>query len=229
MHSGRFKIVPGKPLPEGIVTENLDALREGMGNLEKQIENVKLHGVPVVVAINVFPTDTPAEIELIREAALAAGASAAHVSTLFADGGAGGEDLAHALVKAADEPSTFRFLYAEDASLEEKIETLATKIYGANGVRFSDRARSQLALFEKHGYRKFPICMAKTQYSLSHDPKLKGRPTDYEFVVEDARVSVGAGFVYPLAGKIMTMPGLGRKPNGMQIDLDEKGEIVGLM
>lgn len=228
-HSGRFKIVAGKPLPEDLLREDLDAIREGAPNLEKQIENVRLHGVPVVVAINTFPSDTPAEIELVKEIAIEAGASAAHVSTVFADGGAGGEDLAHALVKAADEPSTFRFLYPLEASLEEKIETLATKVYGAKSVEYSDVAKDRLSRFKQLGYGKMPICMAKTQYSLSHDPKLKGRPSDYVFPIKDLRVSVGAGFVYPLAGSVMTMPGLGRKPNGMNIDLDERGEIVGLM
>ncbi len=229
VHSGEFKIVAGKPLPDGLVSENLDAIRAGAGNLIKQIENVRMHGVPVVVAINNFPSDTPAEIDLVREIAMEAGAAAAHVSTVFAEGGAGGEDLAKALVEAAEEPRTFRFLYGEDESLTQKIETLATKVYGASGVAYSDEARAKLARFEELGYGKMPICMAKTQYSLSHDPKLKGRPQDFEFPVVDARVSVGAGFVYPLAGKIMTMPGLGRTPNGINIDLDENGEIVGLM
>ncbi len=228
-HSGRFKIVAGKPLPEELVREDLDALREGSVNLEKQIENVRLHGVPVVVAINTFPTDTPAEIELVREIAMKAGASAAHVSTVFADGGAGGEELAHALVNAAEEPSTFRFLYPLDASLEEKIEALATKVYGAKDVEYSEEAKARLKQFARLGYDKMPICMAKTQYSLSHDPKLKGRPSGFTLPIKDLRASVGAGFVYPLAGSVMTMPGLGRKPNGMNIDLDERGEIVGLM
>ncbi|MCA8942763.1 MAG: formate--tetrahydrofolate ligase [Planctomycetes bacterium] len=229
VHSGRFQIVAGKPLPEGLVTEDLDSIRAGAGNLEKQIENVLLHGVPVVVAINRFPTDTQAELDLVRDIALEAGASAAHVSTLFADGGAGGEALAEALVAAAEAPSKFEFLYRTEDRLTDKIETLATKVYGASGVHYSEQACAKLAKFEELGYGKFPICMAKTQYSLSHDPKLKGRPEGFEFPIEDVRVSVGAGFVYPLAGAIMTMPGLGRTPNGINIDLDERGEIVGLM
>jgi formate--tetrahydrofolate ligase len=228
VHSGRFEITPGKPLPEGLRTEDLDALEAGIGNLQKQIENVRLHGVPVVVAINTFPTDTAAEIEFLRSAALAAGAAAAHVSTLFGDGGKGGEALAHALVVAAEEPTSFNFLYPADRSLTDKIETLATRIYGADGVEYSDIAREKLDLYTSRGYGDFPICMAKTQYSLSHDPKLKGRPTGYTFVVSDVRVSVGAGFVYPISGSMMTMPGLGRTPGGMQIDIDDKGEIVGM-
>jgi formate--tetrahydrofolate ligase len=229
MHSGRFEIVAGKPLPEGLQREDLDALAAGIGNLQKQIENVRLFGIPVVVAINRFPTDTEAEIQFVKEAALAAGASDAHVSTLFADGGKGGEALAHALVKAADEPSSFRFLYPLEATLKEKIEAIATKVYGADGVDYEPLAERQLALFEERGYGKLPICMAKTQYSLSHDPKLKGRPTGFRFVVRDARVAVGAGFVYPLAGAIMTMPGLGKVPGGARMDVDEHGNITGML
>jgi formate--tetrahydrofolate ligase len=228
-HSGRFEIKAGKPLPDGLNKEDLEALAEGVGNLEKQIENVTQFGVPVVVAINVFPTDTENEIEFLREKALAAGASAAHVSTLFAEGGKGGEDLAHALVAACEEPSEFKLLYEDDATLKEKIEAIATKIYGADGVDYEDEANRQLARFEEHGFGKLPICMAKTQYSLSHDPKLKGRPTGFRFKVRDARVAVGAGFVYPLAGSIMTMPGLGKAPAGMKMDIDENGDVVGML
>ena len=229
MHSGRFTIVAGKPLPDGLKQEDLDALAAGIGNLQKQIENVRLHGVPVVVAVNRFPGDTDAEIEFVRNAAVEAGALEAHVSTLFADGGKGGEALAHALVKAADQPNSFRLLYPDDASLKQKIETLATKVYGADGVDYEPEADKQLALFEERGYGRFPICMAKTQYSLSHDPNLKGRPTGFRFKVRDARVSVGAGFVYPLAGEIMTMPGLGKVPGGARMDIDADGNVVGML
>lgn len=228
-HSGRFEIKPGKPLPEGLQQEDLDALEAGIGNLEKQIENVRQFGVPVVVAINRFPTDSEAEIAFVRERALAAGAFDAHVSTLFADGGKGGEDLAHALVKACDEPSTFRLLYEDEASLKEKIETIASRIYGADGVDYAPAADEQLAKYEEAGFGRLPICMAKTQYSLSHDPARKGRPTGFRFQVRDARVAVGAGFVYPLAGSIMTMPGLGKSPAGHRMDIDENGDIVGMM
>ncbi len=228
-HSGRFEIKAGKPLPDGLGKEDLEALAEGVCNLEKQIENVRQFGVPVVVAINVFPTDTENEIEFLKEKALAAGASAAHVSTLFADGGKGGEDLAHALVAACDEPSTFKLLYEDDATLKEKIEAIATKIYGADGVDYEEEADKHLARFEENGFGKLPICMAKTQYSLSHDPALKGRPTGFRFKVRDARVAVGAGFVYPLAGSIMTMPGLGKTPAGMNMDIDENGDVVGML
>lgn len=229
MHSGRFTITAGKPLPDGLKQEDLDALAAGIGNLQKQIENVRLFGVPVVVAVNRFPGDTDAEIEFVRNAAVEAGALEAHVSTLFADGGKGGEALAHALVKAADQPNSFRLLYPDDASLKQKIETLAKRIYGADGVDYEPLAEAQLAKFEANGYGRFPICMAKTQYSLSHDPNLKGRPTGFRFKVRDARVSVGAGFVYPLAGEIMTMPGLGKVPGGARMDIDADGNVVGML
>ncbi len=229
MHSGRFEIKAGKPLPEGLQQEDLEALAEGMGNLEKQIENVRLFGIPVVVAINRFPTDTESEIAAVQQAALAAGASAAHVSTMFNDGGKGGEDLAHALVKACEEPTSFRLLYPSEHTLKQKIEALATKIYGADGVDYEPAAEKALAQFEERGYGKFPICMAKTQYSLSHDASKKGRPTGYRFVVRDARVAVGAGFVYPLAGEIMTMPGLGKSPGGQGIDIDKNGNVIGML
>ena len=228
VHSGRYEIRPGKPLPPGLVTEDVDALRAGVANLEKQIENVRIHGVPVVVAINTFPTDSSAEIEFLQQAALEAGASAAHVSTVFADGGQGGEALAEAIVAAAEEPTSFNFLYPSEATLEEKIATLADRIYGADGVDYSDTAKARLDQFQAQGYGKMPICMAKTQYSLSHDPALKGRPSGYRFQVSDVRASVGAGFVYPISGSMMTMPGLGRTPGGTKIDIDERGEIVGL-
>lgn len=228
MHSGRFEIKAGKPLPEALTQEDLVALSEGLCNLEGHIANVKSFGIPVVVAINIFPTDTEAEIEMVRKAALAAGASAAHVSTMFMDGGAGGEDLAHALVAACEEESNFELLYPDDMSLKEKIHELATKIYGADGVEYEDEGEQLLAQFEKDGFGHLPICMAKTQYSFSHDAALKGRPTGYTFVVRSARVAVGAGFVYPLAGKILTMPGLGRTPGGTRIDINKDGEVVGM-
>lgn len=228
VHSGRFVVQPGKPLPEGLQKEDLDALAAGIGNLQKHIENVRLFGVPVVVAVNVFPTDTEAEIAFVKQAAMAAGAFDCHVSTLFADGGKGGEELAHALVRAADEPNGFRMLYPSEMSLKEKIETIATKIYGADGVDYAPDAEQHLQQFEECGFGKFPICMAKTQYSFSHDPALKGRPTGYRFQVRDARVSVGAGFVYPLAGEIMTMPGLGKVPGGTRMDIDDSGNVVGM-
>jgi len=228
MHSGRFEVKMGKALPDALLREDLDAISAGAGNLSKQIENVRLHGIPVVVAINTFPSDSRRELELVKEIAMSSGAFAAHESRLYAEGGRGGEELAEALVRAAEEPSTFRFLYPLEASLREKIETLATRVYGAAGVEYSPAASAKIAAYEAQGYGRFPVCMAKTQSSLSHDPKLKGRPAGFTFPIRDVRVAVGAGFVYPLAGEIMTMPGLGRRPGGADIDLDDAGNIVGM-
>ncbi|MBI5849471.1 MAG: formate--tetrahydrofolate ligase [Planctomycetes bacterium] len=229
VHSGRFEVVAGKKLPDGLLREDLDAIRAGSGNLVKQIENVRLHGVPVVVAVNRFPSDTDAEIALVQRIARESGAFDAAVSTLYTDGGKGGEELAHALVRATDEPSTFRFLYPEHACLKEKIETIAQRVYGAGRVEYSAVAEQKLAHFESLGWGRFPICMAKSQYSLSHDAKLRGRPEGFTFPIIDVRAAVGAGFVYPIAGEIMTMPGLGRTPNAVHIDVDENGDIRGFM
>ena len=227
-HSGQFRIVAGRPLPPALVAENLDALRGGMPNLIKQIENVRLHGVPVVVAVNHFPTDTAAEIALVREAALAAGATAAVVSKVFAEGGAGGVALAEAVVRAAEAGSSFRFLYELDAPIKEKIATIATKIYGAAGVTFEPAAERAIRDYTRLGFDKLPICMAKTHLSLSDDPTLRGRPSGFTVTIRDVRASVGAGFLYPLAGQMMTMPGLGSSPGGLKVDIDDDGTIIGL-
>ncbi len=227
-HSGEFRIVAGRPLPAGLVGENLPALRLGLPNLIKQIENVRQHGVPVVVAINSFPTDTPAEVALVREAALAAGAVEAVVSDIFAAGGAGGVEMAEAVVRAADKGADFRFLYDAAAPIKEKIATIATRIYGADGVEYLPAAEAAIRSFTRLGFDTLPICMAKTHLSLSDNPALRGRPTGFTVTIRDVRASVGAGFLYPLAGQMMTMPGLGSSPGGLQVDIDEHGEIVGL-
>jgi len=228
MHGGAFRVVPGKPLPPEVTEVNMEALEKGCENLQKQIENVLLHGVTPVVAINRFTTDHDEEIELIKKKALEFGAADCVVSEVWAKGGAGGEDLARAVVKACEKPSNFRFLYPLDASIEEKIETIATKIYGADGVDYEPLARRQIRLYKKLGYDKLPICMAKTHLSLSHDPKLKGRPRGFRVPVREVRASVGAGFLYPLLGEMRTMPGLPSKPAGQLVDIDEKGRTVGL-
>jgi formate--tetrahydrofolate ligase len=226
-HSGKYKIVAGKPLPEDLLAENPDDVLAGAANLRKQIENVKLHGVPAVVAINAFPTDHPSEHEAIREVAAAAGARSA-VCTHFADGGRGAAELAEAVAEAAAEPSDFHFLYPGEASLKEKIETVAARVYGANGVEYSPQASKQLATYEKAGFGTLPVCIAKTHLSISSDPALKGAPTGWTLPVREVRASVGAGFVYPICGEIRTMPGLGTSPAAARIDLDANGEIVGL-
>jgi formate--tetrahydrofolate ligase len=229
MHGGVGKIVAGKPLDPALLAENVEAVTKGAANLAKQIENVRLYNVPVVVAINAFPTDTPAEVEAVRAVSLEAGARAAVVANHWAKGGEGAEDLAHATWAAAEEGAPdFKLLYEDDAPLTSKIETIATKVYGADGVDLSPVAAKQLAQYESLGFGKLPICMAKSQYSLSHDASLKGRPTGFRLPIREVRLSAGAGFVTPLAGEMRTMPGLPSRPGGENIDLDPEGEIVGL-
>ncbi|HEX2626884.1 MAG TPA: formate--tetrahydrofolate ligase [Candidatus Limnocylindrales bacterium] len=229
MHGGVGKIVAGKPLDPALLTENVEAVTAGAANLAKQIENVRLYNVPVVVAINAFPTDTPAEVEAIKAVSLAAGADAAVVANHWAHGGDGATDLATAVWAAAEKGAPdFKLLYEDDMPLVSKIETIATKVYGADGVDLSPSAAKQLAQYEKLGFGNLPICMAKTQYSLSHDGGLKGRPTGFRVPIREVRLSAGAGFVTPLAGEMRTMPGLPSRPGGENIDLDENGEVVGL-
>ena len=228
MHSGRFRIVPGKPLDEGILREDIPALEEGLPNLAKQIENLKAHGVPVVVAINQFPTDTDAEHEYIRKYALEHGAFAAEVSDVFGKGGDGGLAMAEAVERACAEENDFKFLYPLDAPIAEKIETIATQMYGADGVEFMPEATADIERYNALGYGDLPICMAKTHLSLSHDPKLKGRPTGFTLPVRKIRLAAGAGFLYPLCGEMRTMPGLGSKPALEQVDIDADGNVVGL-
>jgi len=229
MHSGRFSVRPGAPLDPGLLSEDLEAVDAGTSNLVKQIENVRSFGIPVVVAVNHFPTDTPAEHELVKRAALAAGAVAAVTHTLHTDGGAGGEDLALAVEQACTGGSAnMRFVYADTDSLELKIEKIATQVYGADGVEFDHAARRSVEMFARMGYSALPVCMAKTHLSLSHDPERKGRPTGWTLPVRDVRLSAGAGFFYALCGDIMTMPGLPVRPAGENIDIDTSGNVKGL-
>ena len=226
-HSGKFKIVAGKPLPPELLAENPDDVRAGAANLIKQIENVKVHGVSPVVAINAFPTDFDSEHQAIREIAQSVGARVA-VCTHFSDGGKGAIELAQAVVEACDEPSTFTYCYPLDASLKEKIESVAKQIYGAGNVTYTPAANTQLARYEKNGFGNLPVCIAKTHLSISGDPTLKGAPTGHTLNVREVRASVGAGFIYPICGDMTTMPGLGSAPAASIIDFDEHGEIVGL-
>ncbi len=228
MHSGRFKVTAGKPLDPGLTTENLTALEEGAANLVAQIETVRRMGLPAVVAINAFPTDTEAEWALIERVARQAGAFAAVPAVHYARGGAGATDLARAVVEACRQPSEFRFLYPLEAGIKEKIETIARQVYGAGDVEYSDEAEARIKTITRMGYADLPICMAKTHLSLSHDPRLKGRPTGFTLPVRDVRLSAGAGFVYPLCGEMMTMPGLPSDPAGAHIDIDEQGNVIGL-
>ena len=226
-HSGKYRVVAGRPMPDALFAENPDDVREGAANLVKQIENVRLHGVPPVVAVNTFPTDHPSEHAAIREIAQAAGARCA-VSSHFSDGGRGAVELAEAVAEAADEPSEFRLLYPDDASLRDKIETIATKMYGADGVDYSALAARQIRTYEEAGFGRLPICMVKTHLSLSSDPTLKGAPTGWTLPVREVRASVGAGFIYPICGDVRTMPGLGSDPAAAHVDLDADEQTVGL-
>jgi formate--tetrahydrofolate ligase len=226
-HSGKYKIVAGRPLPPELLQENPDDVMAGAANLRKQIENVALHGIPAVVAINAFPTDHASEHQAIREVAAEVGARSA-VCTHFADGGRGAAELAEAVAEAADERSDFHFLYPDTASLREKIEIIAAKVYGAARVDYSVRAGRQLDTYERAGFGQLPVCVAKTHLSISSDPSLKGAPTGWALPVREVRASVGAGFVYPICGEMRTMPGLSANPAAARIDIDDEGEIIGL-
>jgi len=228
MHSGDFTVVAGRPLDPGLLEENVSAVERGCANLEKHIENMKLFGIPVVVAINSFPTDSEREIQVITEKSKAAGAFAVAKYDGWANGGAGSEELAQAVVDASEQSSDFKFLYPLDMSIKEKIERIGTMIYGASSVSYTPLADKQIEQFTKAGFDKLPICMAKTHLSLSHDPALKGRPTGFDLPIREVRASVGAGFLYPLCGEMRTMPGLPTTPVGEKVDIDDEGRVVGL-
>jgi len=229
MHGGVGHVVAGKPLDPALEEENPGGVERGCANLIQHIQIVRGYGLPAVVAINAFPTDKPSEIAVIERIALAAGADAAVVSDHFVNGGAGAEDLARAVWSAAQHGAPdFRFLSREDASLEERIERIATRVYGADGVDFAGEARKQLHEFERLGHGHMPICMAKTQLSLSHDPALKGRPSGFRVPIRDARLFAGAGFVTAYCGEMLMMPGLPSHPSGEMVDINEDGDTVGL-
>jgi len=228
MHGGIGTVRPGKSLPKELVEENLPALEKGSDNLAKHIENARLFGVPVVVAVNRFTEDTDREVELIREKAVAAGAEGAYLSEVWAKGGEGGTELAEAVAAACEKSNDFKFLYPDDMAIKEKIETIATEVYGADGVDYERVAERKIETFTKWGLDKLPICMAKTHLSLSHDSNLKGRPRGFRVPVRDIRPSAGAGFLYPLCGTFSTMPGLPSKPAAVNVDIGEDGKVVGL-
>ena len=228
MHGGGPKVVPGKPLDNAYVKENLGLLQKGVCNLQRNIEIAKMFGVPVVVAINQFKDDTPAEVEMARKAAEQAGAEAAVTSNHWAEGGKGSVDLAKAVVDACEKPSNFQLLYPNELSIKEKIETIAKKVYLADGVTYEPLAERQIASYEKAGLTDMPMCMAKTHLSLSHDPTLKGVPKGFTVPVAEVRCSAGAGFLYPLLGTMRTMPGLPSVPAFINVDLDEDGNVLGM-
>jgi len=229
MHGGGPKVVAGKPLAPEYTDENLDLLRAGLPNLERHIQNALKYGVNVVVAVNSFATDTPAEVEIVREASMRMGAMDAVVSTHWADGGLGAKKLAEAVIKAAEMPTDFRFLYPLEDTIKEKIETIAREIYRADGVDYSPEAEEQIERYTRLGFDKLPICMAKTHLSFTTDASKKGAPTGFRIGVREIRASVGAGFLYPILGDMRTMPGLPTRPVFYDIDLDLKtGKVLGL-
>jgi len=229
MHGGGPKVVAGKPLDKAYTEENLDLLRAGLPNMVRHINNILLFGIPVIVAINSFKDDTPAEVELVRKTAAEAGADDAVVCTNWMHGGEGAKALAEAVVKACEKPSHFHFLYPLDISIKEKIDILCTKIYGADGAEYSPEAEKKVELYTRLGFDNLPLCMAKTHLSLSHDPAWKGVPKDYKIPIRDIRASVGAGFLYPLLGEMRTMPGLPTRPVFYDVDMDlETNRVLGL-
>ncbi len=229
MHGGGPKVVAGSPLAPVYSEENLELLEKGCSNLVRMIGNAREFGIPVVVAVNRFHTDSDREIELVRKLAKAAGAEDAVTSNHWAQGGAGAVDLGKAVVAACEKPSHFKFLYPLERTIKEKIETIVKEMYGGAGVEYSEEAEKKIAHYTRVGFDKLPICMAKTHLSLSHDPNLKGAPTGFTVPVRDIRASVGAGFLYPLLGTMSTMPGLSTRPGYYDIDLDpQTGKVIGL-
>ena len=228
MHGGGPKVVAGKPLDPAYTDENLALLEAGMPNLVRHIQNIRRFGVPVVVAVNSFATDTEHEIELIRKFAVQAGAEGAYKCSHWMHGGAGAVELAKAVLVAVEKPHDFHFLYPLEASIKEKIETIA-KFYGAGSVAYTPAAEAKVALYTKLGFDKLPICMAKTHLSFTDKPEIKGAPTGFVLPISDIRASVGAGFLYPLVGAMRTMPGLPTRPVFFDYDVDvETGKIKGL-
>jgi len=229
MHGGGFQAIPGRSLDKALVEkENVPAVIKGAENLVKHIENIRLFGLNVVVAINRFLPDTEKEINAIKDIAKLSGAMDVVISEVWEKGGEGGKSLAKAVLKMCEEKSNFKFLYPLGVSIKEKIEIVAKKIYGAKNVEYSDVAEKKISYYTKLGYDKLPINMAKTHLSLSHDPTLKGRPSGFTIPIRDVRISAGAGFLYPLCGTMRTMPGLPSVPAGTKVDIDETGIVRGL-
>lgn len=228
LHSGWFSLYPGKPLPAELLSPNLDALQGGASNLQAHLDIIRQFGLPIVVAINRFPEDTDLELDFVRRLALDHGANFAVAVDAYRRGSEGTQELAQAVVSACKLPKKFSYLYALDQSLEEKIDILARRVYGAAGVDYEPQVRRRLAMFHELGFGNLPVCIAKTPYSLSHDPHLLGRPQGFRFPIRDARVAAGAEFVYAWAGDILTMPGLPGEPAATRVDVDPQGRITGM-
>ncbi len=228
MHGGGPRVIPGRQLDAAYTEENLELLEAGAANLRVHVRNANRFGIPVVVAVNRFATDTDAEVDLVRRLAVEAGAEIAAMSDHWTNGGDGAIELAEAVVAACDKPSNFEFLYPTDWPIKKKIETIASKIYDAGEVVYEPLANRQIASYEENNFGGLPICMAKTHLSISHDPKINNAPSGFTLPVREVRASVGAGFIYPILGQVRTMPGLPSKPAYMNVDIDEDGKVVGL-
>ena len=227
-HTGKYKIIPGKPIDPALIEENVADVEAGSVNMIRHLENLRKFGVNPVVAINVFEQDTDNEIEAVKEIATSAGALGVAVSRHWSDGGQGATELAEMVVSACDAPNEFQLLYPDEMSIKEKIETIAREIYRADGVNYEPAVDRKIRNFEEQGLGHLPMCMAKTPLSLSDNPKLKGAPDGFNISITDIRASVGAGFIYPMCGDVRTMPGLGRTPAAMNVDVDDDGKVVGL-
>ena len=227
-HTDKYRIIPGRAIDPALGEENVADVEAGAVNMVRHLENLRKFGVNPVVAVNVFPQDTEREIEAVREIALAAGAVGAAAARHWAEGGAGAVELAEMIVSACEAPNHFRLLYPDEMSIKGKIETIATEIYRADGVDYAPMVQRKIRQYEEQGLGRLPICMAKTHLSLSDNPKLKGAPEGFRITVTDIRASAGAGFIYPLCGDVRTMPGLGRRPAAMNVDIDDEGKVVGL-
>lgn len=227
-HTGKYTIVPGRPLDRGLTSENIADIEIGAANMIRHLENLRKYGINPVVAVNVFATDTQKEIDAIKRIALEAGAVGVAEARHWAEGGKGAAELAEMVVTACEQPTEFKYLYELNQPIKRKIETIAKEIYRADGVEYSPQADKQIALYEKNGYGDLPICMAKTHLSFTADPAIKGAPTGFTIPISEVRASVGAGFIYPLVGTMRTMPGLGTSPSAERVDLDENGKVVGL-
>jgi formate--tetrahydrofolate ligase len=227
-HTGKYKIIPGKPLDPALLEENVADVEAGAANMVRHLENLHKFGINPVVAINAFTDDTQNELDAIKRIATDAGAKGVAVSRHWADGGLGAAELAEMVVSACEEPNDFKFLYDVDLPIRDKIEIIAKEIYRADGVEYTGAAKRQIDLFESNGFGALPICMAKTHLSFSADPKLKGAPTGFTIPISEVRASVGAGFIYPLVGTMRTMPGLSKFPAAQNVDIDEDGNVVGL-
>ena len=228
MQSGRFHVRPGRPLPPDLLEEDLDALRSGSVNLSAHLAILQEFQLPIVVAINRFPSDSERELQLLSELALENGADRVAITDAFQQGGKGAIDLAQAVTEACQLPNSFQYLYSLDLPIKEKIECLATRVYGADAVDFAETAERQIHEIADWGFTELPICIAKTQYSLSHDPKLSGRPRGFRLPIREVHLAAGAGYLYALTEGINLMPGLPKKPMAKHIDLQPDGTIVGM-